>query len=414
MKKALTYFVFFLLAYFLLVSFTRLWYLPVTYAKIQVTELLFIPLACIALWHYNWRLLPTAAVGIPLALYVAANVASALFSGQRDALLEGLGRIYLAFLCLIVATYLRESGLKETFRLLNWWVKGAIALASISVLGYVVAASGYLNETVRVYENYPYFGTVLRAAGLNGGSGMLAVVLFLPSLWVWYQWRYSGKNLLPLLLFCLTLLLTLSKEVLLVALGFFLLDPRATQMRPWIKTLLVGCTALFFILATHWVIVPNQPIEDTYLGGMRYTSEKVWFKWGPVQVVETTYWALKRANWVIGWRNPFLGVGPGEFYHVVGSLKSEGLYAAHLPDYDPHSTWLGAWSETGLIGFLTLLGLCLSWGRLLVKNNSDYSRVFNVFLLIMLINSASMDCMNLRQLWLVWGLGLAMVSPKSL
>jgi hypothetical protein len=403
-----------LLAYVFLVSFTRLWSLPVTYAKIQPTELVFIPLGILAFWHYGWRLWPGRTIGFPLLAYVAANVLSAFISGQQDALLEGLGRLYLGFMFLIFLTYLRETGAEGQTRMLKIWQNGALLLTILALGGYVLAVLGWPNETIRVYKNYPYFGTVLRAAGLNGGSGMVVIVLLWPTLWAWQEWRTRGKGGGYLLLFIVLLLLTLSKEVLLLALGLVLLEPRWQNLANSKKYILVGFTALFFWAATHWVLLPNTPVKDTYLAGMQYTSEKVWLKIGSLQVVETTYLALKRANWIIGSRNPWFGVGPGEFCNVVESLKSEGLYAKHLPNYNPHSTWGGAWSETGIFGLLTLLVLCILWGLLLVRRKELHSpaqKVVKVFLILMLINSVCMDVMNMRQLWLVWAIGLAGVLP---
>lgn len=136
-------------------------------------------------------------------------------------------------------------------------------------------------------------------------------------------------------------------------------------------------------------------------------------QWGSIQLVESTYLALKRASWVIGSQHLPLGVGPGCFNGALEELKEKGLYPAHLPNYDPHFTWGGAWAETGLLGFLALV--YLSWaGRAQWLKAADPTapvhQVLSIFLLLLLICSMSMDVMNFRQLWLAAALGLA--SPQ--
>ncbi|WP_373551432.1 hypothetical protein [Haliscomenobacter sp.] len=340
---------------------------------------------------------------------------AALWAQQLGAILEAIGRVYLILMFFVFARFLQE-GKNTLVHLMNYWTKGAILLALITLIGYILALLGWTNECVRIYENYPYFGTVIRAAGLTGGSGMLVVVLMLPMLWSWYQFRYNKKSLFEPILFGLVLLLTLSKEVVLVVLGMLLIDPLLERWRNWQKAGLLILTTLFFIAGTHWIILPRKPIQDSYLGGMQYTPEKVSLYVGSFQLVETTYLELKRANWLIGWQHPIFGVGPGQFNQALDALKQKNQYARHLPNYDPHFTWGGAWSETGALGLLSLLFLWIVCGKCLLKNrNSPHpaQHVIAVFLLLMLIISTCMDVMNFRQLWLAAAIGLTEGNAKE-
>ena len=405
-----TYLTYGILAYTFLVSFTRVWLWPVVKASVQPAELLFIPLGLAAMVHYGKKLIPERKLALPLLAYLLANLAAALASGQRTALLETLGRGYLLGMFLIVWTHVRTVGPTLQSRVMKIWQIGAAMLALLALAGYLLALLGWPNESVQVYRNYPYFGTVLRAVGLNGSGGMLVVVLLVPCLWSWYEWRNQGKSGAYLLLFLLVVCLSLSKEIVLLGLGLFLLEPRVQAMASWKKNLLIGVTATFFLLATHWIILPSGPIKSSYLGGTQYSTEKVVLQWGSIQVVESTYWALKRASWLIGWHNLPVGVGPGYFNAALEKLKKNGLYPAHLPNYDPHFTWGGAWAETGLLGFLALVYLSLrgraQWLKAATPTSAVH-QVLSIFLLLLLICSMSMDVMNFRHLWLVGALGLA-------
>ena len=402
-----------ILAYTFLVSFTRVWFLPVLKASVQPAELLFIPLGLLAVVHYGKKLIPEKTLAWPLLAYLLVNLAAALASGQRTALLETLGRAYLIGMFLLVLIHVRAVGPTLPSRIMKVWQKGAAVLALLALGGYSLALLGWPNESVQVYQNYPYFGTVLRAVGLNGSAGMLVVVLLVPCLWSWYEWRHQGKSGGWLLLFLVLVVLSLSKEMVLLGLGLLLLEPRVQVLAAGKKMLLIGVTASFFLLATHWIILPTGSVKNSYLGGTQYSTEKVVLQWGSIQLVESTYLALKRASWLIGSQHLPLGVGPGCFNGALEELKEKGLYPAHLPNYDPHFTWGGAWAETGLLGFLALV--YLSWaGRTQWLKAADPTapvhRVLGIFLLLLLICSMSMDVMNFRQLWLVAALGLA--SPQ--
>jgi O-antigen ligase len=126
---------------------------------------------------------------------------------------------------------------------------------------------------------------------------------------------------------------------------------------------------------------------------------------GNIQVVETSYLALKRANWALGVANPILGVGPGNSNVYLSHMKAAGIYPPGLPNYDPHSTWVGAFSETGLVGLITLTGMVgfwvlVVWKRRLLSSGDAVLRSTAVYLLILLIESVLVDAMNFRQLWL--------------
>jgi O-antigen ligase len=142
----------------------------------------------------------------------------------------------------------------------------------------------------------------------------------------------------------------------------------------------------------------------------------VLFAYGTIQVVETSYTALKRANWTVGREHPWLGVGPGNSNKYLPALKAQGIYPPRLPDYDPHSTWMGAFSETGLFGLMALAVMVAAWFSLigqrgLITSNDSVVRAASVYLLILLIESVMIDAMNFRQVWIAIGLVMGYTPP---
>jgi O-antigen ligase len=245
---------------------------------------------------------------------------------------------------------------------------------------------------------------------------MLTIVLAFPVLWLWTtnvatKWRRTLWVLVSL-----ATLLSLSKEIALIALGTVLLDPRFERRFARWKTALTLVVAVALWTGTHVLVVVNTPVHHSYLAGTPYTSERVLFAIGKVQIVETTYAALKRANWIIGRDHPLFGVGPGNSNTYLPALKAQGAYPPRLPDYDPHSTWMGGFSETGILGLITLGIMVAGWFTLvrqrgLITSNDSVIRAAAAYLLILVIESVMIDAMNFRHLWIAVGLVMAYTPP---
>ena len=390
-------------------SFTSLLDWPGWTTEIQPTEIIFILLLPTAIAAYGRRLWPAPRWSLALGAYVIANLLAGFAAAAWPPIVESLGRGYLVALSGIVACYVKEQGVRGVRRVALAWISGGVLLAAVSLAGYAYALAGIDNSTVKVFTNYPYFGTVMRAAGFTVTPGMLVIVLGFPLLAAWTiegGGRLRWAALVPI---ALAMALSLSKEVVLFAMGAALLHPAAARAGVRWKATAVALTATVFWAGSHVVLLFNTPIQDSYLAGTPYTSGRVLANVGSVQVVETSYVALKRANWALGLAHPLLGVGPGHSNVYLGRMKAEGLYPEGLPEYDPHSTWVGAFSETGLLGLGTLAVMVASWGfflsrRRLLSSSEAVLRSASMYLLILLVESVLVDAMNFRQLWIAIGL----------
>lgn len=285
-----------ILGFVFLSPFTALLNLPYFAARVQPTELVFLLLLPFAVGAYWRALVPSIRWQVIFAAYLLANLCAAVVSGEHDAVLESLGRDYLIVVAAVVAAYVSSHGAVGRRSVALAWAYGGVLLAAISLAGYGLALAGYENSTVKEFANYPYLGSVKRAAGLTTTPGMLTIVLAFPILWLWTtddvpKWRRTMWALVSL-----AALLSLSKEIALIALGLVLLDPRFERRFARWKTALAMTAAVVLWTGTHFLIVTSAPVHESYLAGTPYTSEHVDFTYGKVQIVETTYSALKRAN----------------------------------------------------------------------------------------------------------------------
>ncbi len=393
--------------------FVRVLLLPVVDAKLQPTELIFLLLAPLALWHYGWSLWPRdRSLQWGIVVYLAANGIAAISAGEVPALLEALGRIYLVLLALIVGRWVAEKPQERRDKTLRYFLYGTAVLALFTYVGYFRAVAGDLNSMVQVYGNYPYLGTVLRAKGFTAGAGMLIIVLLLPLLYAWNQWRRGKLRIWWFILLFPLAILTFAKEVLLLGLGLLLVEPIVQRFSSgrgrWVQGGLIGAVAVIFWLGTHFIVQERQPFAASSLAGTNYTAGHVVWQGDDYQVIATSYTELKKAGVAVARQHPWLGVGPGQFGRALPAEKEAGRYPANLPDYDPHSTWVGAWAETGVFGFAGLILLFLAFGRRTLALLPTTSQVVPVFLLLILIMSVSKDVMNFRFLWLALGLVLGL------
>jgi hypothetical protein len=399
--------------------FVRVVYLPYVDAKLQPTEVIFALLFPLALWAYGKRLwLQQTSLMWGLVAYVLANVVSASVAGQLPAFLEAFGRLYLVLLALVVAVWVNERREPRARKVLDAFLYATMALAACSYAGYFAAVLGYGNSLVHVYGNYPYLGTLFRASGFTGGPGMLIIVLLLPTIYAWRSWREGRKSLIWFAFLLPLAGLTFSKEILLLGLGLLLVDPwfrgRGRRMQGW----LIGAVAVVFWFGTHYIVQLRQPVDESSLAGTEYTSGNLVWVGEQYQLLETSYTALKRAGVSVSRKYPIFGVGPGQFSHHLAAEQAAGVYPAHLLHYDPHSTWLGALSETGIGGLLGLLLLSvllyLSFRRLPLDGpDAGVVLCLQTFLVLLLILSVSKDVANFRFVWVVIGVFLGLAQGKE-
>ena len=143
-------------------TFTALSYWPHPYAKVQPAEIVFVVLLPVAALAFGRNLAPARRWITVLGAYNAANFVSAIASGAPSSVVESLGRGYLIVLALLVAAYVRRTGAAGARAVATAWLAGGVAEALLSLAGYSLALAGHENTTVKVFPNYPYFGTVFR------------------------------------------------------------------------------------------------------------------------------------------------------------------------------------------------------------------------------------------------------------
>ena len=399
-----------LLAYACLLPLRRLYFLPLVSSRLQLTEVCFLLFAPLALHDLPIRL--PARVIFPLLTYLVYLIALSLATAMGDTppdWLELLGRYYLLAVLALFAAYVSRTGQRGQQKIIAAWTVGLYVMGSFTYLGYALYLAGTLTPLVSYYEDYPYFGTVYRAVGTAGGATALVALSILPCTYAYRLWRSVGTPPWILLFLFPLLLLTFSKEMLLLLLALVIVEPWFSKRLVLRGAVLLGLTVIYG-LTTHLLI---QPVSAE-LTDQVYDSERVVWEATDYRIVETSYTALKRAALSVAADHPLIGVGADGFPDQLPAKKREGVYPAHLPEYIPHSTWFGTLAEVGILGLTALIFFVVGLGKLAVDNVRGTGGTTDLCLLAylsaLLVGSLSMDLLHLRFFWVP----VAMVLGASL
>jgi len=376
---------------------------------VQIPDLIFLLALPFVLWHYRKKLFavgPLLWVGV---LYVGANVLSAAMSGSTSALVESAARGYLLLLGFWMAAWVREGTVDTLWPRICTVITGVgIVWASVSLLLYASHLIWGHGLGVNSYTDYPYFGDVVR---LNGGTMTSNLFLWAigPAFFLLFEARLAGrKGGNFVFLVGLAVLLTLSKAMLLYLsyVVMRLIERYCAFHRPLLARSVIIGTTLFLYLGTHvvWDSSPSPPTKDNV-----FIVEDPFYSSSLGDFYLTSYSSIKMANLHLFQDHPWFGVGPGQSRSYISGLVDQGIYPENLPKNEPHSSILGAASETGIFGLLSLLflmGYSVYTFLPLAQSADPTLRALVYFLLFLLISSFQQDIMNFRFLWVIWGLVL--------
>jgi O-antigen ligase len=382
----------------------------------QLPDLIFLLSFPFVLWHYREKVFAVGPLLWIGGFYVGANLLSAGLSGSTSAIVESLARGYLMLLGFWMAAWLREGGLSDLWpriRKVIMWV--GIVWAGMSLLFYFSHFIWGHGIGLREYAHYPYLGAVAR---INGGTTTSNLFLWAlgPAFFLLFEAKLAGKRVGNFVfLVGLALLLTLSKALMLYAAYVLLrlLEQYCRVYRPLIPRLIVIGATIFLYLGTHFVWKASEaPVE---IESVYYEQEPLYSS-SMGDVYLSSYSSIKIANAHIFKAHPWFGVGPGQSKKHIPDLIDRGLYPAHLPVNEPHSSLFGAASETGILGLLSLIlliGYSVYHFLPLAQTSDPTLRALLYFLLFLLIASFQQDVMNFRFLWVIWGVLLGWRSLLS-
>jgi hypothetical protein len=323
---------------------------------------------------------------------------------------------------------------QEVLNIVNAIVVSVSIWAIIAILGWLVAmASQVDSQFVISIKSYPYLGSIYRAQALTGSPNMLLSFLMIGVLFCWARLlmvtEYRLINIVAFMVMFCALLLTFSRDILIVCAGmviiYYLASPTLLQnsRRKFIFLSLFLITA-FYIFLSHFVITSNNLNDiNLMIRGEYIIGDNPILIFGKPDggyvLFPSIYLELKKIAFHAFLDSWGLGIGGGNFNQYLFLLKGGGLYPEKFTEWDPHSTYFGTIAEYGLIGFLTLFGILVFLYRTsfyvvlhLDKKNFISVGFVGVFLGI-LLEAICVDIMNFRQYWILFALFASLYQVRN-
>jgi O-antigen ligase len=376
--------------------------------RVQLPELIFVvgfPFLFFCFYryklHFTWDRLDLA-----VGLYWLVNFCAALWNQKSGPWLELIGKTYLVEVYLAFKLGIQNRLIDRKSVILTLKIMAALIFVLV-LLGYLLLSAGQESIFLARFADYPYFGTIYRAKALLQTPSMYISVVNWCLIYLLASALQAGdqkmKMIWPVLLLLIAFL-SFSKALLLTSfaiLQILLFYFQRKIFRKLMLPLTVSCGLVYF-LATNFVYLRSSgatTTANTYLATEELPdgTRRAW--------IPTAYFSLKKAALDIGSSTPFLGVGPGCFIDRLEEQQEAGLYPKHLPLHDPHSVYLGAWAETGIIGVLGLLFLLVTAFSQIRKLSAEaIYPVFLIWMLLFLLEGMNTDLMNFRHYWVQLGL----------
>jgi len=347
--------------------------------------------------------------------YLIFDLTSSVLSHRTSALIESAGRFYLLGLFTILSYYFslfdKTTLITKLTKLLLFISAVIVALA---ICGYIQVFTKGRSPYIYIAYNYPYFGSMYRFIGPTIYPTMLISSLTFVILFLGGILKHTGNkkwvnSIVVLLLICA--LLTLSKSLILLLMSGMIFGLK--KFRLLNKKSLIFITIIFtitMVLFTHCIVVNKTSSQAKSLKSTIFTSNKVLFETNRYIVFEANYLAVKRAAINMATVHPFFGIGTGNFNKALQVYKQKGLFPKKLPNFDPHSTYLGVLVENGLFAEIMLL---IMFGFIFnefvrQKNLLTDNFLLALFLIFLtfLIDGIATDILNFRHLWLFFAISL--------
>lgn len=408
-----------ILIYIISISFHDILTLPMIGRKIQPPEIIFLLTVFFLLLNFkkiDFSKLRWNNLDLALMIYLGVILVTSLLSMNFRPLLEFIGLCYLLANYFIIRIFL--ISIEKEF---ENFIKKAISWMGLlaTIFGIIGIFTTYLlgeNPLGFIYKDYPYFGDTIRVAGFTTTPHMLASILNISILFLLVSMLDKRNIQSFVFLFILTLayIFTFAKIVVLLIIAsiFIFIKKQNERINPFLKNGLRLFSILLFALymfATHFILIgKNNPNLDAIKEKAFNTGETI----GETQnsfIIPTAYATLKQSAFYLGKKYWLTGVGSGNHGIYFHELKEEGLFPKQIPDYDPHSTFMGSFAEAGIFGFAAILYLTFVLFKMsnqLLKTKRYYNLkiALAACLLIFFMESISVDSINFRHMWLIFAI----------
>ena len=304
--------------------------------------------------------------------------------------------VYLFSIYYLTKNLIFHFNLTKEYFLRKFVILGVV-LTIISIISIFLKINNYDVSTVANIGKYPFsFDLGFRVMGFMGSASMMAIIeiiTILSSLSLYFSTK-KKKYIIISIIFIISLYFTFAKSVLLFVsvitiLLLFNYKLNKSQKIFYFFSLFIFFTHLFI---TNFLIVGN---ESQYLKNEYFTVKdaKPIFKNEKIEIIPSYYFFQKAKNIEIIKKNYLTGVGSFEFKNY--KYKNYD----YLNKFNPHSVFLGAISENGLLNLCAIILIFLKTFKISYKNEN---KSFFLILLYLFLESFNADIITFKILWITF------------
>ena len=298
-------------------------------------------------------------------------------------------------------------------RIVKTIILSSIIAALTGIIGFVLAHFS-IDSLLIIKRVFPYgFEYITQAKGFTASPNMLASMIMIGILFQiqtlkMNDFNFSAKDLSFLIILVIGFALTFSKTIMCLLIGIILvINNKSNKYSLWrlVNKICVIVLLIFYFLGTHFIIInKDQNIENLkgdYIAGSKLLETANY------SIYPSQYWSLKIISFSAISQSFPVGLGPGKFNDYAHYLKKNYSYPLHVPYPDPHSTYLGVFAETGLIGIGVLLITIITLIKYCIRILSAYNQSLFIFsclpiiFLVIGIEAISTDIMNFKHYWIL-------------
>lgn len=401
----------------------RLWYLPHLGYKLQLPEILFVPLFLSALGNIR-RIFHRSAWNVLDLFILLWPVATLLPSLQSrlnlQNIIDAAGAVYLVLLYFSVRLAMSERMRASLHEII---VLTSTLAALMGIVGWSLYTLLRIVTPLVIVRPYPYFGKMAQACAFTATPNMLASFLMMG---IVFHLSNSLANRerpprfwkVTFIILSLGFILTFSKTLLCLIPGVWIVlhlnsgnHGFGNQILKSRAVALFVITASFFVyaLGTHFVITSTDPekvgalVKESYISDQPLCQVTIMQK--QYGLYQTNYLHNKRSSILALKQSRGWGVGAGNYNAFIGGLQARNMHPRTFPKWDPHSTPFGALAELGVFGFLVVMALWLSSGILIYRNlqrkptATIWSYALAGLFVAITMEAFATDIMNFRHYW---------------
>ncbi len=411
--------------YIILLPIMKIDGLPIAGSKIQLSEIVFIPLFFV--WIF--KLVKQRKIALPkVSFFLLGIILISLFSliqtaNLQKGILELLGLFYLSVLFFLVVNFCNSE--KRISIFINSWMIGVGIVVICGLTGLLLTYIFHIENPFNLY----YQGlNVHRLISTFRNPNMLASYLLISIVFTSaYMFNLKGRNYIGLLLIFLLFFISLFTVSRVIAGMIFCLILIFNKIElkhiPLKRVTVLGLTLMFIILMTG-IVVTTQWMIFPFKFSLSYAHPYLKLNLAP-----SAYKVLNDASVSIISQHPFTGAGIGSYGYWLkrfpewangANIDPNGIYHGWGQQMDIHNTYLGWGAEIGLTGLCFILAFFLTilwktW-RFYKTSENEKLKQLSYFVLLgiigMLISGFTLNILTLRHFWALIGFTVSLFALK--